>query len=67
MGRGNFGDSKPDEKDVWGFYCSVVEYNIQPCFHPSSKSSLSSVVFITVLGSEFALEGHDKVLGLDQQ
>lgn len=50
-----------------GFYYSVVVYNIQPCFHPSSKTSLSSMVFTNALGSEFALEGHDKVLGLDQQ
>lgn len=50
-----------------GFYCSVVEYNIQPCFHPSSKSSLNFMVFTKALDSEFALEGQDKVLIPDQQ
>lgn len=69
MGRENFRESKRDEKDIWGdFYCSVVEYNIQrTCFHPSSKASLSSIVSINALGSEFALQKYDKVLGLDQQ
>ena len=50
-----------------GFYCSVVEYNTQPCLCPSSKSSLSFMVSTNVLVSEFALEGHDKVLISGQQ
>lgn len=46
-----------------GFYCSNVEYNIQPCFQPSSsKPSLSFMAFTYALGSEFVFEECNQLL-----
>lgn len=66
-GGGALGRANLMRRMSGGFYCSVVEYNTQPCLCPSSKSSLSFMVSTNVLVSEFALEGHDKVLISGQQ